>query len=404
MRRSNTRPKTTLNSSHNLALRDKRSSERATTSGAEDFQWMLRYLDALDEINAKILEGLGTHGPRNISSLAKKLRLPPTTVAFRLSKLIKENGLQIRARLNFQKLGLKRAAVFAEAKPGKEKILRTLIDNLQYWTYTIRCFGKFNGIYALFGFPEEFKKEFENYFAEALKTGVLDNYVLYWLTDLCEVPPNFRWFDFKKRSWNFKWKEWTKEIEQASTIFPSRLLNPEIYPVLVDITDLLLLKELEKDGSVEFKKLAKVVDMTPEAVRYRFQDHIIKRELVVDYAITIFPYPYQSSDLSSFVIEFRDSETLSKFVNSLSNKPFILSYAKVIGQNKLIAHFYVPKMEFPNLIDSINALIEMRFVERFFHVSLDVSSYKSQTVSYEFFEKNKWTFNHENAIKNLKKI
>jgi DNA-binding Lrp family transcriptional regulator len=365
---------------------------------------MLRYLNALDEVNAKILEGLGAHGPRNISSLAKKLGLPSTTVAFRLSKLVKENGLQIRARLNFQKLGLKRAVVFAEAKPGKEKMLRKLVDNLQYWTYTIRSFGKFNGIYALFGFPEEFGQKIEDYFVEALKIGALDDYALYWTTELREMPPNFNWFDFKRRSWNFPWELWVMEVVQASEIPSQRLLDPESYPVLVDVTDLLLLKELEKDGATEFKELAKVVEMTPEAVRYRFQDHILKRGLISDYEISIFPYPHQSSDLSSFVIEFKDRNVLAKFANSLSNKPFILNYTKVIGQNSLIVHFYVPKIEFSNLVDTINSLIEANIVERFFHVILDISSYKRQTVSYEFFENNKWIYNHEGTIHNLQKI
>jgi DNA-binding Lrp family transcriptional regulator len=365
---------------------------------------MLRYLDALDEINAKILEGLGAYGPRNVSALAKKLGLPSTTVAFRLSKLVRENGLQMRARSNFQKLGLKRAVVFAEARPGKEKILGNLVNSLHYWTYSIRCFGKFNGIYALLGFPEEFAKEFEDYFVKALKMGILDNYAFYWTTELCEMPPNFRWFDFKRRSWGFKWKLWEKELKQASDILSSRLLDPEAYPILVDKTDLLLLKELEKDGAMEFTELAKVVAMTPEAVRYRFQDHILKRGLIADYEISIFPYPYQSSDMSSFVIEFKDKNALAKFSNSLTGKPFILNYTKVIGQNKLIVHFYVPKIEFLNLVDAINNFIETGIIERFFHVVLDISSYKRQTASYEFFEKNKWTYDQEDAIQNLKKI
>jgi DNA-binding Lrp family transcriptional regulator len=365
---------------------------------------MLHYLGALDAINAKILEGLGVHGPRNISSLAKKLGLPSTTVAFRLSKLVRENGLQIRARLNFQKLGLRRAIVLAEAKPGKEKMLRNIVDSLQYWTYMIRCFGKFNGTYAIFGFPEEFKQKFEDYFAEALKIGVLDDYALYWTTELCEMPPNFNWFDFKRRSWNFPWKLWTKEVMQASEVLSQRLLDPESYPVLADMTDVLLLKELEKDGATGFKELAEVVEMTPEAVRYRFQDHIIKRGLIADYEISIFPYPHQSSDLSSFVIEFKDRNVLAKFANSLSKKPFILNYTKVIGQNSLIVHFYVPKIEFSNLVDTINDLIEANVVERFFHATLDISSYKRQTVSYEFFKNNKWAYNHEGAIRNFKKV
>ena len=364
---------------------------------------MLRYLDALDEINAKILEGLSVQGPRNVSALAKKLKLPATTVAFRLSKLVRENGLQIRARSNFQKLGLRRAAVFAEARPSKEKILSGIATNLGYWTYAIRCFGKFDGIYALFGFPEESRKEFEDYFAEALRMGILDKFCIVWTTEFWEMPPTFHQFDFERRSWRFHWESWMKELEETSDTLAHRLIDPQEYPILADETDLLLLKELEKDGAAEFTKLAKIAEMTPEAVRYRFHDHILKRGLIADYEVSIFPYPYQSSDLSSFIIEFKNEKGLAKFSNSLTDKAFVLSYAKVIGQNKLIVHFYVPKIEFSRLIDSINSFIETGIIERFFHVILDIPSYKRQTVSYEFFENSKWTYSHKDAIQNLKK-
>jgi DNA-binding Lrp family transcriptional regulator len=365
---------------------------------------MIRYLDALDETNAKILEGLGAHGPRNISSLAKELKMSPNTVAFRISKLVEESGLKVRVRPNFQKLGLRRAVVFTEAKPGKEKTLRSLVENLPYWTYIVRCFGKFNGVYALFSFPAEFRKELEDYFKEISKQNFLENYAVHWVTDFCEIPPNFRWFDFEKRGWNFKWQQWLKEIEHSAETLPKRLFDPETHPILADNTDLLILKELEKNGSIEFKKLAKIVDMTPEAVRYRFQNHVLKRGLIADYEISVFPYPYQSSDLASFAIDFKDQAALARFVNALTNKPFVLNYTKVTGQNKLIAHFFTPKIEFSRLIDSLNQLIEMHIVERFFHVVLDIPSYKRRTVSYEFFEKNKWTYNHQEILRGLKKV
>lgn len=374
-----------------------------STSGIEDFQWMIRYLDALDETNAKILEGLGAHGPRNISSLAKELRMSPTTVAFRISKLTEESDLQVRARLNFQKLGLRRAVIFTEARPGKEKMLKSLVENLPYWTYVIRCFGKFDGVYALFSFPAEANKEFEDYFKEASKQNIIENYVVFWVTDFCEMPPSFDWFDFEKRGWNFQWKRWLKEIEYSEETLSKRLLDPETYPILADNIDLLILKELEKDGSIEFRKLAKTVDMTPEAVRYRFQNHILKRGLIADHEVSIFPYPYQSSDLTSFAIDFKDQAALARFVNSLTNKPFVLNYTKTTGANKLIAHFFTPKIEFSHLIDSLNQLIERHVVERFFHVVLDIPSYKRQTVAYEFFEKNKWTYNHQENLRGLKK-
>lgn len=313
------------------------------------------------------------------------------------------SDLQIRARLNFHKLGLRRAIVYTEAKPGKEKTLRTLIENQPYWTYITRCFGKFNGTYALFSFPAQFTKEFEGYLKETSKQNIVDNYAIYWVTDFCEATPTFNWFDFKKHRWNFHWQDWIKEIEHTIKALPKRLSDPETYPNLADKTDLLILKELEKDGTTEFKELAKIVAMTPEAVRYRYQNHILERELIADYEISIFPYPHQSSDLTSFAIDFVDQASLARFVNSLKKKPFVLNYTKGSRQNKLIAHFFTPKIEFPHLIDSLNQLIEMGVAERFFHVVLDISSYKRQTVSYESYEKNKWTYNHQETLKSLRR-
>jgi DNA-binding Lrp family transcriptional regulator len=377
--------------------------EACSTSGIEDFQWMIRYLDTLDETNAKILEGLGAYGPRNISSLAKKLKMSTTTVALRISKLTEESDLKVRARLNFQKLGLQRAVIFTEAKPGKEKILRKIVENFPYWTYIMRCFGKFNGLYAIFSFPSETNKEFEEYFKEASKQNILADHTVLWVTDFCEMPPSFRWFGFEKRRWNFKWQRWLEEIKHSPETLPKRLFHPERYPILVDCTDLLILKELEKDGTIEFNKLAKIVDMTAEAVRYRFQNHIQKRGLIADYEVAIFPYPHQSSDMASFAIDFKDQAALGRFVNSLKDKPFVLNYAKALTANRLIAHVFIPKVEFSHFIDSLNKLIEMRVVERYFHIILDVPSYKRQTVDFERFERNKWTYNHRENLEALKK-
>jgi DNA-binding Lrp family transcriptional regulator len=90
---------------------------------------MLQYMKMLDATNAKIIEGLGRYGPRNLLSLAKSIGLPPTTVTFRIKKLIEEGHLKIRARLDYSKLGLMRATLIAEALPGLEGKLQKLIEN-----------------------------------------------------------------------------------------------------------------------------------------------------------------------------------------------------------------------------------------------------------------------------------
>jgi len=373
-------------------------------SRLEDFEWMLSYLKMLDPINAKILTGLGRYGPRNTSFLARSLKLPATTVAFRIRKLIKKGFLQVRTNLEHSRLGLMKGVLIAETAGGLKEKLRDVIGNIGYWTYAANCFGKFNGIYALFAFPVEFKDRLEAYLEEAARSNAMSSYAFYWTTDLCEVPRNFDWFDFEKKAWRFPWQRWITEVLKASEKLPARLRKPEKYQVSVDETDLFLLKELEKNAFVEFTQIASILRMSPQGVRYRYNNHILKRGLIVDYQIAIFPYPLLVSDMCSFVVHFRNEEALAKFSNTLSTKPFILSYARIINQNSLLLHSYTPKTEFPNLINVLNGLAKSNLINDFFYVNLDISSFTRQTVSYEFFRDKAWTYNHKEKLKRLAKI
>ena len=369
-------------------------------SRLEDYEWMLHYLKVLDPINAKIIEGLGEH-PRNISLLAEKIDLSSSTVAFRLKALIKQGYLTVRAKLNSPRLGLMKVAIVADTNRGFSDTLLKAIENVGYWSYVAGCYGKFNGFYGLLSFPFAYKAEFEDYFERAKMLGATSNYALLWTTNIYEVAPNFDWFDFKRKAWNFAWQEWVDEVSRTSDILPQRLMDPERYEVEVDYLDLLILKELEKDGFRDFTQLSKVVKITPQAVRHRYYQHVIGRNLITGYEVAVFPYPLQVSDLGAFVFNFPNQEALAKFANSLVDKPFALSYAKVIGKNSLLVHSYVPKIEFSNFMESLNRLIVEEIIRDFYYVSIDVKSFKRQTVSYEYFRDGKWEYNQAEEIEKL---
>jgi len=372
-------------------------------SRLEDFEYMLQYMKMLDPTNAKILEGLGKYGPRNLLSLAKSIRLPPTTVSFRIKKLIEEGHLKIRSRLDYSKLGLMRATVIAETLPGFEDKLQRLIENVGYWTYITKCYGKFNGFYSILAFPEENKKELETYLNEAIRLKAFSSYTFHWTTNFCEVAPNFDWFNFKRKEWHFKWREWINEVLNASQTLSQRLLDPKGFPIMVDETDLLILKELEKDGTVGFTQLTEVAGATPQSISYRYHKHVVKRKLIADHEVSIFPYPLHVSDMCSFVIDFKNEKVLAKFSNTLQNKPFVLSFAKVIGKNSLIVHTYTPKLEFPHLIESLSHLARENIISNFFYVTLDILSFKRQTVAYELFKEDTWSYNQRDNVEKLKK-
>ena len=368
----------------------------------EDYQWMLRYLKMLDTTNARILEGLSRHGPRNLMALAKSIGLPPTTVTFRIRKLMKEGLLRVRTNLDYSKLGLMKAVLIAESKPGLEKKLHQVVDNLDYWTYMTRCYGKYDGYYAIFAFPVRYGKELEEYLGSAMQSEVFSRYIFHRTTNFTEVAPNFDWVDFKSRSWNFEWKRWISEVQSASEKLPPQLMNPETYSILVDETDILILKELEKDGTTKFTQLAEIAKMTPQGVRYRYHKHIVGHGLLTDYEVAILPYPLLVSDMCSLIINFENEEKLAKFANSLQNKPFIFNYGKAIDQLSLVVHTYTPKTEFSKFIDSMNRLTERKMTRGFLYITLDVATFRRQTISYEFFKENKWTFDYEKKLERLR--
>jgi DNA-binding Lrp family transcriptional regulator len=370
----------------------------------KDYEWMLQYLKMLDSTNVKILEGLGKHGPRNILALAKSIGLPPKTVAFRMKKLMKEGFLQIRTNLDYSRLGLMKAVLIAESKPGQKKSLQQVINNLDYWTYVIRCYGKYDGYYTIFAFPAAHKKELEEYLDKAEQLKAFSRYIFCGTTNFIEVVPNFDWFDFRSKSWNFEWRRWIDEVQNASEKLPRKLMEPTTYTIRVDETDLLILKELEKDGTTKFTKLAEVVKITPQGVRYRYHKHIVGRGLLTDYEVAALPYPLPTSEMCGFIIDFESKEKLAKFANSLQSKPFIFSYGKVIGQHSLVVHAYIPKTEFSELINSMNRLTEKKLTTGFLYVTFDTASFKRQTISYEFFKENKWVYDCKKKLERLKDI
>jgi len=364
-------------------------------------KWVARYENTLDQTNIKILEALRHYGPRNIKSLAQSIEVPDTTVRFRIEKMTKQHLLLITARLDLTKLGLAKGFLVAESPLGRQDVLRQVIKQTDYWKYIARCYGKFDGFIAYFAFPAKKRKELQKYLKEAAKLKGISKHLFFWTTNTFFDYPCFDWYDFDKKKWKFYWDEWIKEVLNSSEKLPEILEEPRSYSLLADESDLLILKELEKDATQSFRKLAKIIGITPQSVHYRWYNHIVKRKLILKYYTSFQPYPLQISDFYHFIIKFRSKKSLAKFSNSLKRKPFITGCTKAIGKNILIVGVNVPKMEFPNLIRSLNSLYNEGLINNFLYVKLDIMSHEHQTISYEFFKDNEWRYDHKKKLQTL---
>lgn len=367
-------------------------------------QHFYNYFKFLDETNAKILEELAKHGPRNISNVAKATNLPDTTVRFRLKRMIENDLLLVTINPNLPRLGLAKAFLIADAMLGRHDALLEAIRNAHYWTYTIRCYGKMDGYCAYFAFPAEHKKELQNYFKEVRATGIISRYKFFWITNSYYVPLNFSSYNFKEKRWKFQWLKWVNDILNAPAELSDVLKETESYQIMADKADLVIIKELEKDATIELKKLAKILKVAPQSVGNRYRKHVKDRNLISNYNVDIFPFPLAVSNLYNFVMDFKDEKAISKFVNASNQKPFILSYAKDIHKNSLITNIHILKKEFPDLIKSLNRLYSEGLIRHFSYVTLDPTAYTRQTIAYKYFENGKWTYNFEERIRKLKEI
>ena len=361
------------------------------------------YFKSLDETNAKLLEALGEIGIRNITLLANSTKLPVTTVSFRLKKLMKEKVL-VTSNPDLSKLGLAKAFLIATAPLGRQTTLLETIRNTDYWTYIIRCYGKFDGYCAYFAFPASHMKELEKYIKEAKNLQVFTHSQFFWTTNSRVIPPNFSLYDFKKKEWTILWEKWVNDVLTGSSELPEAIKEPYEYPVLVDKKDLLIIKELQKDESIEFKKLAEIVGITPQSVSFRYHKHILGRNLIIDHVVDVYPFPPPLSDLYVFIINFNNEKNLAKFANACENSPFVVSYSKIIGRDSLIVNVYILKTDFPNLIKALNSLFTKNLIKSFTYATLDPTSYRRQTISYEYFENGKWIYTSEEKIKKLREI
>ena len=358
----------------------------------------------LDETNAKIIGALSKYDPRNIAAIAKTVNLPNSTLAFRIKKLMKKIDLELNARVDFTKLGLAKAIIFTEALPGRWNTLWNALEDLGYLTYVTKCHGKFYGCYSIFAFPANCKGRLREYFDEAKRLKAISNFLFFWTTNLCEVHPSFDSYDFEKKEWIFQWKKMKEEIEGAPNKLSEKLMDPRDYPIMADEIDLIMLRQLEKNGVSTFKELAKISKMSPKNVAYRYKKHLIERQLITDHMVWFLPYSFQMADICTYVIDFENEKALAKFANSLGNKVFVMSYAKVLGKSTLIINTCLPKTESAQFLELLNSLAEAHLVRDFFHMVLTLTPHKRGGVPVEFFNEGTWLCNVDKSVGNLKML
>ena len=341
------------------------------------------FVGIFDELNIKIVLAMHRIGPRNLLEVARQIRVPWTTVYSRVRKLEKQFMPLTYVNPAFSKIGLVRVAVFALAAPGKEFITDELLRLPNFWSTTSSTEGPFSH-YSVHAVPFNYISEFKEYLERLQELGIVQRCLTTEISDSHGVFPSFEFFDPKVRTWLLDWDRWLRDsVEPKKTLAIS---DPSTYEVVADRMDLLILKELQKNGRKRFSEISRVLGITLQAVKHRFDSNIIKKDMIQHYVFRFVPYPMELSDLREVRLEFPDERLMNRFFSAGTSFPFVLSASKVLGKAALMMRTIVPRASQGKFFSFISNLAKRGLIRDYSTIRLHAEDLRRQTISYELYD------------------
>jgi DNA-binding Lrp family transcriptional regulator len=372
----------------------------STISPDDYFDSVHRIVSLLDGENVTILRTMKQHGPRNLLEIARKAKLPYTTVYNRVTKLESQGVLKTWIYPNYPKIGLSRAVVLATPQPGKETLAREALKVPGFWLKIARCLGDTNGYYSQHAIPTSNRHDFELYLKQLLERGVIKSYRVYWLGDAGFPLTNFDYFKPKDRSWKFDWNGWLDKLTSTrAKAETSRQPTPK--PESFDERDLIILKELAKDARTTLADLSKLLSLTLPATKYRF-DKLVARGLIQEYVIDLLPFAPQISKLLDVRLDFKNESSMRSVENALSDIPIVQSYSSITGLNSMMVRIYLPQVEISNLFAFLSLLVSKGSLTNYSYIIIDPMTIQSQSFAYkEYNDETGWDYDSREYLKTV---
>jgi DNA-binding Lrp family transcriptional regulator len=361
---------------------------------------MRKLLTALD---VKILQALCEVGPRNLTKVARMVGLSRTALEFRI-KHMRSNPqffLRMHTSVYHTNLGLRKAVVVTEAKPGKEQLLFDCLKVNGFWLYVCRSYGTGEGCTAIYAIPIEHCSEFEEFIREMRRLDVAENAQIYWSTCFQGGRITSDWFDNQREKWIFRWDDWIKEVQTQTTDLPYTLIESKDYRNYADELDVKMLEKLEEDATRSLKEIGESLGISRQLACHHYKRHLIEKNLIEGYEIFVMRYGSSPYVMVLFIIDFHKYETFAKFARSLLNKFFVITMGKILGENALLVEVFLPTEEFRKFIDTLSLMAKMKLVRSYKYAIQDLRIRCRQTISPPLFKGNSWIYDHKNHMEML---
>jgi DNA-binding Lrp family transcriptional regulator len=213
--------------------------------------------------------------------------------------------------------------------------------------------------------------------------------------------PDFDCYNSNLKQWQFRWSEWLRAVE---TTTPTTISDPRDYAVHVDRRDLLIVKELQKNGRKSLAELAPVLGISLPAVKYRY-DQLARSGVVKSFEFDVYPFPVEISAFHEVMLQFSTEMAMSKFLTLIAKLFFVVATAKVLKRNALVIRTYLPETQVRNMFDFFSEMVKNGQLRTYSAVRLDFTNRETQTISFELFhEERRWIFDLQKCLSELQDL
>jgi len=355
----------------------------------------------LDRTNVKILSAMWKYGPRNLLEVSRRTGIPFTSVYHRVAKLEAKSKRVAALIPQVSALGLERVVVLVSANPSCEDKVTEALKVPNYWRSVNRCEGVFTH-FSVQLVPVKFLKQFKQYVKRLQELGLVTKLTIIPTGEYIPNFPNFSYYHPANNEWTFQWGSWLAALNKKPT---ETIEDPESYEIRADEKDMLIVKELEKNGRKSFAELAPLLGISLQGVKYHYDKKLIPAGIVKYFGFDVLPYPKEVSAYHEILLNFRNSQDMNRFFSLMRELFFVLGVSKVLSRNELVVRTYTLQNLVPSLFAFLSEMAREGHLESYSAIRQNFVDRDVQTISYELYSEDEgWDFNLKKKLAELSKL
>jgi DNA-binding Lrp family transcriptional regulator len=274
-------------------------------------------------LEARLVEAVTKHGPKNISLLSRVTGAHPETVRYKVKRQFRKFGFKIYSEPDLARIGLTRYLADLRLSPKYSSSAGSVMKALgeaAYLTYYARVVPQ--GHYScVFELPPDSGEDHYTFLEHLQKSGVLKSFTLQRVKVSRRRSINPQHFNFRSGRWAIDWQRLRSEQ-------PRQLAEQQAHQTpQADMYDLMLVAEFQRNPMAHVVRVAKQLSVHQKTLEYHFRAHVQRLKLIPEFTVRWFPEvekPAKATHPAIVSLTFRDlSQDFRAVQQAVSKLPYL---------------------------------------------------------------------------------